>query len=288
MSKILKVALIQFSPISYDRKANLKKSLNLAKNALEDGAKIVLFPELFDSGYCIEDRDKEFGLDFSKNEIFSKLLELAKTYKAYMIACSIEKVKSKLYDTAYVIGKKGILGKYRKIYLWGDEIKRFKSGNEYPVFKLNFDEFSVKVGLQICYEIGFGEGARFLALKGAEILCYMAAFGKARNYVWDLASKVRALENGQFILACNRSGSEISKLSQEELLFAGNSRIINPKGEILGKITQKEGVLIREIDLEEVAIQRENLPYLKDIDLKLNSKILKKIIKEKKWLKKKF
>lgn len=133
--------------------------------------------------------------------------------------------------------------------------------------------------MQICYEIGFSEGSKFLALQGAEIICFPSAFGKARTYVWDLASRARALENGVFVLAANRSGSEISKINNKTLTFAGKSKIINPKGEIIKEILEEEGFIVAELDLEEVQIQRQrqNLPYLKDLNLKLNQEILTSI-----------
>ncbi|EOG4014825.1 carbon-nitrogen hydrolase family protein [Campylobacter coli] len=227
MQKLLKVALIQFAPKSYEVQNNLDKALKLAHLALEQGARLIVLPEL--------------------------------------------------YDSAYIISHKGLLGVYRKIYLWGNEKERFARGDKYPIFELEFENFKLKLGLQICYEIGFSEGSRFLALQGAEIICFPSAFGKARTYVWDLASRSRALENGVFVLAANRSGSEISKINNETLTFAGKSKIINPKGEIIKEILEEEGFIIAELDLEEVQIQRKNLPYLKDLNLKLNQEILTNI-----------
>ncbi|EAL1419923.1 carbon-nitrogen hydrolase family protein, partial [Campylobacter coli] len=84
-------------------------------------------------------------------------------------------------------------------------------------------------------------------------------------------------ENGVFVLAANRSGSEMSKINNETLTFAGKSKIINPKGEIIKEILEEEGFIIAELDLEEVQIQRKNLPYLKDLNLKLNQEILTNI-----------
>lgn len=100
-------------------------------------------------------------------------------------------------------------------------------------------------------------------------MIYPSAFGKQRLYVWDLASRARALENGVFVLACNRSGKEVSKLNGKILSFAGHSRIINPKGEIIKEIKDKSGVCVVNLDLNEVDLQRENLPYLRDLNLTL-------------------
>ncbi len=275
MRRKLKVALIQFAPLSYEREQNLNKSLIFTQTALEQGAKLVVLPELFDSGYCVEDKDFSYALSLEK-ELPSSLKELAKKYEAYIIACSIEKEDDILYDTAFIVGKEGLVGKYRKIYLFRDEKKRFARGQDYPVFELVFKDFSLKLGLQICYEIGFGEGARFLALQGAELICYPSAFGKARAYVWDLASRARALESGAFVLAANRCGSEISKLSGENLEFAGRSKIINPKGEILSELSEKEDISYAVLDITQVKAQREYLTYLKDLDLDLSQKMYAK------------
>ncbi|MDU9769380.1 carbon-nitrogen hydrolase family protein, partial [Helicobacter pylori] len=164
------------------------------------------------------------------------------------------------------------VGKHRKIYLWGDEKSRFKRGKKYEVFTLDFGDFSTKVGLQICYEIGFGVGANLLALQGAEVLIYPSAFGKARAYNWDLLSKARALENGCFVCACNHSGEETNAQLKQTLEFAGDSRIIAPNGKIIAQATKLNEVIIAEMDLNEVALQRQKIPYLQDFDTKLTKK----------------
>lgn len=137
---------------------------------------------------------------------------------------------------------------------------------------LDFGDFSAKVGLQICYEIGFGVGANLLALQGAEVLIYPSAFGKARAYNWDLLSRARALENGCFVCACNHSGEETSAKLKQTLEFAGDSRIIAPNEKIIAQATKLNEVVIAEMDLNEVALQRQKIPYLQDFDTKLTKK----------------
>lgn len=210
--RILNVALIQMCPKPYELRENMRLALKLAKDSLKKGVNLVVFHELFDSGYCISPHDSDFALDFAKPQkhaTFKALSVFAKENGVYIVACGIEKSNKKLYDTAYIISPSGkCVGKHRKIYLWGKEKSRFSKGKKYEVFKLNFGNFSAKVGLQICYEIGFGVGANILALQGAEILIYPSAFGAARAYNWDLLSRARAIENGCFVLACNHSGAE--------------------------------------------------------------------------------
>ncbi|MGL2376102.1 carbon-nitrogen hydrolase family protein [Helicobacter pylori] len=280
--RILKTAVIQMQSKPYALNENLQLALNLAKEAHNKGANLIVLPELFDSGYCVNDKDTDFGLDFKaiergeetlKSETLRALSDFAKSSDTHIVACSIEKTNKKLYDSAYIIPPKGgIVGKHRKIYLWGDEKSRFKRGKKYEVFTLDFGDFSAKVGLQICYEIGFGVGANLLALQGAEVLIYPSAFGKARAYNWDLLSKARALENGCFVCACNHSGEETNAKLKQTLEFAGDSRIIAPNGKIIAQATKLNEVIIAEMDLNEAALQRQKIPYLRDFDTKLTKK----------------
>lgn len=270
--KELNVALIQMHCKAGDLEHNLNVSNDLMLDSISKGARILCLSELFDSGYALK-CDKDFALNFKKsNRTLKFLLDFAKNYNVFIIANSIEKSAKHFYDTAYIVAPSGILGKYRKIYLWGSEKSRFKNGRKYPVFKLDLGDFKLKIGLQICYEIGFGEGARILALKGAEIIFYPSAFGRARFYAWDVASRARALENGVFVIACNQSGNEI-------LEFGGKSRIINPKGQILCEAKQENEILIANIHLDEVKQARNEIPYLKDLNKKLVIKNLKKLVK---------
>ena len=282
----INVALIQMCPKPYALSKNLALALNLAKEARKKGANLIILPELFDSGYCVGDRDAEFGIDFSaikrgekftqNSETYRALSDFAKSSGAYIVACSIEKSskekpRKKLFDTAYIFSPQGkLIGKHRKIYLWGEEKSRFSKGKKYEVFSLDFGNFKAKVGLQICYEIGFGVGANILALQGAEILIYPSAFGKARAYNWDLLSRARALENGVFVCACNHSGAESN--AKQTLEFAGDSRIIAPNGKIIAQATKLNEVIIANINLDEVKAQREKIPYLKDFDAKLTKR----------------
>ncbi|MGL2601289.1 carbon-nitrogen hydrolase family protein [Helicobacter pylori] len=280
--RILKTAVIQMQSKPYALNENLQLALNLAKEAHNKGANLIILPELFDSGYCVNDKDAEFGINLKaiehgeetlKSETLRALSGFVKSSDTHIVACSIEKNNKKLYDSAYIIPPKGkIVGKHRKIYLWGDEKSRFKRGKKYEVFTLDFGDFSTKVGLQICYEIGFGVGANLLALQGAEVLIYPSAFGKARAYNWDLLSKARALENGCFVCACNHSGGETNAKLKQTLEFAGDSRIIAPNGKIIAQATKLNEVIIAEMDLNEVALQRQKIPYLQDFDTKLTKK----------------
>ncbi|MDE5603671.1 MAG: carbon-nitrogen hydrolase family protein [Helicobacter sp.] len=282
MNNKLKVSLIQMHSIPRDVEGNLEIALKLAKKGVENGSKLIVFPELFDSGYCVELEDEKYASDFENFEdskTLTTLLDFCLEYQVYVVGSIIERDSHNkvFYDTAFILNQRGLAGKYRKIYLWGDESRRFCRGEDYPVFSLDFGDFSVKVGLQICYEIGFSEGARILGLKGADILIFPSAFGRARLYAWNLASKARALENGAFVLAVNQSKSQNSQFTHQKINFAANSQVINPQGEVLARARKSNEVLMCELDLGECAKQRKAIPYLQDMDVSLQIKALQSL-----------
>lgn len=255
------VAAVQMNPVPYDRQQNLEKAEQLINEAIQKNANLIVLPELFNTGYRVEDKDPEMAEEIP-GYTTNWLIEIAKKHNIYLATAILEKtdVKGIVYDTALLVGPEGLVGTYRKTHLWDLENVRFTKGDELPVFKTPYGT----IGLQICYEIGFPEGARVLALKGADIILYPSAFGKARRYAWDIASRSRALENGVFLVAANRTGTE-----KEETYFGGGSRVIDPLGTVLTKSEEESDVVVAELDLKQVTEQRRTLPYLRDLNRSL-------------------
>ncbi len=251
------IAAAQMNCVLYDVDANLVRAEKLIKKASYKGAKLVALPELFNTGYCVADKDYELSEPVPGGRTCTWMEEMSAKYGVYLAGAIIERGEADgvLYDTNVLTGPDGYVGKYRKVCLWGNEALRFRSGCEYPVFDIGF----AKVGLQICYEVGFPEGARILTLKGADLLLYSAAFGKKRSYVWELASRARALESGAYVLACNRFGKD-----DKDTEFAAKSRIISPTADILEETVKAGDVIYAEIDMAQVAKQRRTVPYLRD------------------------
>ena len=258
-SSVVKVAAIQMDCISGDREENLNKALHLLEESIEYGAKLVVLPELFSTGYWVKELDMKLA-ETIPGETTLKLEHIAKTQNICIAGAILEQGEARgvIYDTAFLITPKGINGTYRKICLWDTERTRFKSSCTYPaIFKSSIGN----IGLQICYEIGFPEGARMLTLQGADILLYPSAFGKPRLYIWDIATRSRAVENGIYLIAANRSGTE----DNGKIEFAGHSRIISPKGEILAEAKKADEVIVAEVDLRAIVEQRRAVPYLRDL-----------------------
>ncbi|WP_019416132.1 carbon-nitrogen hydrolase family protein [Paenisporosarcina sp. TG20] len=255
------VAAIQMNSVPYDLQGNLKMAEQLITQALQKNGKLIVLPELFNTGYRVEDKDTEMAEEIP-GYTTTWLTEIAKKHNVYFSTAILEKgaIKGIVFDTAILVGPEGLIGSYRKTHLWDLENIRFTKGEDFPVFETPIGN----IGMQICYEIGFPEGARILALKGADIIVYPSAFGKARRYAWDIASRARALENGIFIIAANRTGTE-----KGETIFGGGSRIVDPFGEILVQTENESDVILIEIELNKVTEQRRMLPYLRDLNKNL-------------------
>jgi predicted amidohydrolase len=267
-SHFLTVAAIQMDSTLYDLHANLDLAGQLIDKAVQKKAKLIVLPELFNTGYRVEDRDTELA-EKIPGYTTNWLEQIAKKHNVYLAAAILENsvTSGLIYDTAILVGPNGLIGSYRKTHLWNAENVRFTKGEDFPVFETPIG----KIGLQICYEIGFPEGARTLALKGADIILYPSAFGEARKYAWDIASKSRALENGTFIIASNRTGTE-----RNETVFGGCSRVVDPCGTVLVQTGNENDVIIAEIDLKQVIEQRRTIPYLRDLNKSLFVKELSK------------
>jgi len=256
---VIKVAAVQMDCILGNKEENLAKSISLLEEACDQGAKLILLPELFSTGYWVEEWDMELAENIP-GETTHRLKRFANERGVYISGSILEhgEARGVIYDTAFLISPGGLEGIYRKIFLWDSERTRFKNAHSFPIFKSSLGN----IGMQICYEVGFPEGARLLAMKGADILLYPSAFGLQRLYVWDIATRSRAVENGVFLLAANRSGRE----NEGQIEFAGHSRIVNPRGEVLAEAENMDQVIVTNIDLALVPEQRRAVPYLRDFE----------------------
>ncbi len=251
------VASVQMNSVPGDKNRNLSKAFDLIGEACDKGAVLTVLPELFSTGYCVKDLDMDLAEPIP-GETTQQLERLAKERNVYICAAILEhgEARGVIYDTAVLVSPSGISGMYRKVFLWDAERTRFKHGDSFPVIATKLGT----IGMQICYEVGWPEAARMLSLNGADLLVYPAAFAKARYYVWDIATRSRAVENGVFLIAANRSGQE------DEIEFAAHSRIVNPRGEIIAEATEMDEVIVASIDLDLVSKQRREVPYLRDYE----------------------
>ena len=288
MIKKVKIGIIQ-SKISDNIQKNINSAIKNIKKAALKKAKIICMPELFLSNYfCQTENHSNFKLaekiPGKTTKIFCQLAN--KLQIVLMISLFEKKTHGFYHNTSIVISEKGkILSKYRKMHIPDDpgyyEKFYFTPGD--LGFKSVKTKFG-KIGPLICWDQWFPEAARLTALKGAQIIFYPTAigwhpkekkkFGKSQLDSWVTMQKSHAIANGTYVVAINRVGAE--RKGNKKIEFWGNSIIIDPNGQIIGKLgNKKEGILIREINYNKIDSVREHWPFLRDRRIDFYKGILK-------------
>ncbi|WP_321420934.1 nitrilase-related carbon-nitrogen hydrolase [uncultured Methanomethylovorans sp.] len=237
---------------------NLNKAMAMADKAVSSGADIVVFPELFSTGFCYEEIS-----DLAEEAPYCtilKLLEFSKRMECVVIGSIIEK-QSHSDDYAYYnLGfcvEHGILtGVYRKSHPFKKELNFFTAGNS--IHPIALEKYGLTIGLEICYELRFPEVARKLALAGADLLVTAAQFPNPRRHVWRTLSLARAIENQIPHVACNLVGSSPTSS------FFGGSIIIDAAGNVLAEADDAECVIMHTINTENTAKVRSAMPVFLD------------------------
>lgn len=243
----MKIGFCQFNVAYKNPDANLDKIKDMISGSDAD---LIVLPELCLSGYYFKSKEElyEYADESVQNKMISELQIIAKRKDMYIAAGIAEKAEDKLYNSAFVIGPEGLIGKHRKINLTVNE-KIFDRGNGFDIINIG----NVKIGIVICFDSWFPESYRLLSLKGAQIICCPANFGG--HWTPDVL-KVRSLENKVFTVLSNRTGNE--KVDNVDEEFRGESQIIDYEGNVLAKAEQKECLMVTDIDPEAV-IKKNNM-----------------------------
>jgi N-carbamoylputrescine amidase len=279
-SSIIKVGLVQ-TACSPDPKANLNKTLTAVERAARQGAKIICTQELFRSQYFCQSEDHKYfklaePIPGPSTQAFQKL---AKKHRAVIIASLFEKRAAGVYhNTAAIIDADGsLLGVYRKMHIPDDPLYYEKF--YFTPGDLGFRAWQTryaKIGVLICWDQWYPEGARLTALQGAEILFYPTAigwhpgekkkYGALQHNAWETIQRSHAIANGCYVCAPNRVGHEIlADVGGEGIEFWGQSFVAGTSGEILAKASvDKEENLIVPLDLVHVDTTRTHWPFLRD------------------------
>ena len=276
MARIVKSGLIQISipksegdgTIDEIKEAIIQKHIPFIEDAGKQGVQILCLQEIFTTPYFCPGQDAKWyaSAETIPGPTIERMQQYAKKYQMVMVIPIFEKERAgMLYNTAAVIDADGkYMGKYRKTHIphtsgfW--EKFFFRPGNlGYPVFETAY----AKVGVYICYDRHFPEGARALGLNGAEIVYNPSATVKGLSqYLWKLEQPAHAVANGYFMGCINRVGIEKPWNLGE---FYGSSYFVDPRGQIVAIASEdNDELLVTEIDLEMIEEVRATWQFFRD------------------------
>ena len=276
MARNIKSGLIQMSlpmtegegTIKEIMDAMVQKHIPFIEDAGKQGVQILCLQEIFNTPYFCPGQDNVWyaSAESVPGPTTELMQDYAKKYNMVIIVPIYEKEQAGvLYNTAAVIDADGkYLGKYRKNHIphtsgfW--EKYFFKPGNlGYPIFETKY----AKVGLYICYDRHFPDGARCLGLNGAEIVYNPSAtVAGLSEYLWKLEQPAHAAANGYFMGCINRVGTEKPWNLGE---FYGTSYFVNPRGQIIAEASRdQDELLVSEFDLDMIDEVRSTWQFFRD------------------------
>ena len=272
-----RVGLVQMS-CGLDPNENLEKAKWKIREAAAAGAQIVCLQELFRSQYFCRVEDAElFALAETIPGPSTEVLgPIARKLGIVIVASVFEKRAQGLYhNTAVILGDDGeIQGLYRKMHIPDDPLYFEKF--YFTPGDLGFKKFDTRfgcIGVLVCWDQWYPEGARLTALQGANILFYPTAigwhpsekeqYGAAQQDAWRTIQRAHAIANGVYVAAVNRVGFEGPP--EHGLEFWGSSFIADPFGQVIAEAsTDREEILIAECDPNRMDEVRRNWPFFRD------------------------
>ncbi len=277
MPRIVRAGLIQASvgteapqELDHLKKYMIDKHVSMIEQGAGEGVEVLCLQELFYGPYFCAEQDARWYSMVERvpdGPTVTLMQELAKKHNMVMVVPVYEEAMAGVYyNTAAVLDHDGAyLGKYRKTHIphlepgfW--EKFYFKPGNSgFPVFTTKIGN----VGVYICYDRHFPEGARALGLNGAEIVFNPSAtVAGLSEYLWELEQPAHEVANGYFVGAINRVGHEQPWDIGE---FYGRSYFCNPRGQIIAQASRnRDEVVVADLDLDEIREVRTIWQFFRD------------------------
>lgn len=226
---VVRVACIQMRPDVGENEQNLMRSLEFCGRAADAGARLVVLPELANSGYMFESRVEawEAAEDVETGQTISAWADFCRERDIYLVGGFAERAGQSLFNSSAFLGPDGYIGTYRKVHLWNRENLFFEPGDlGYPVFNTRIG----RLGSVICYDVWFPEAVRACALGGADILCVPTNWVPIPGQEPDAPAMATVLtqagahSNSMYVAAANRIGVERGQA------FVGQSLVVNYTG----------------------------------------------------------
>lgn len=253
----LKIAIAQIDIALGQPQINQKTITDYAKKAADAGVDVLIYPEMWNTGYALTALDTLADVDGVNSQ--QVLSQLAKTYQLNIIGGSVAILRDgDFYNTMYIFDKNGQkVQEYDKLHLFGlmNEGQYITSGTKTNSFKLA----GVPSAGAICYDIRFPEWLRTIMAPGPQEILYIAAqWPIQRIKQWQILLQARAIENQAFVVAANRVGYD------DHNVFGGSSLIIDPLGRIVQQAGEEETLLVAEINTNDEQDVRGEIPVFSD------------------------
>jgi predicted amidohydrolase len=256
-----KIAVAQIDIAFANRERNLARMLDVLGETAAEGAKLTVFPEAALTGYCYESlaeaRPHAEPIPGPSTERFAAA---CKKHGCYAIYGLLEADGERIFNACVLVGPEGVVGSYRKIHLPYLGVDRFTTPGDRP-FAIH-EAAGIRIGMNICYDGGFPESARVLALLGADLVVLPTNWPPGAECMAGCVVNARAMENNIFYASCDRVGTE------RTFPFIGQSKICGPSGQTLAEANHdREAILYAEIDVA-AARQKKIVrrPKLHEID----------------------
>jgi predicted amidohydrolase len=236
-----KVAAVQYEPTLGEKEKNVDDLVRLTVEAAENGARLIVHPEMATTGYCWYNREEiEPFVEAIPGPTTERFGRIAREYGCYIVLGmpEVDPKTGAYYNSAPLVGPTGLIGNYRKAQPYDCEPVWAKDGDlGFPVYETEIGN----IGAFICMDAVFPETARMMALAGADVLAFPTNWdvSEAPHPHWN----TRAWENGCYFVAADRWGVE------RNVPFSGNSCVISPDGTIEAHLAKGDGIVYGEVDI---------------------------------------
>jgi predicted amidohydrolase len=266
------VALAQIESKPCDKEGNLRKLEKAAVKAQKQGAELLVLPELSLTGYVVRDQIFELAEEIpgTSTERVEKIARKTGLHVVFGMPELSKNTQATLHNTSVLVSPRGLVGKYRKMYLPThsvfEEKRYFRPGYQPAVFSTDLG----RIGLLICYDIYFPEVTRCERLAGAQLIICISASPGIRRTFFEVLTAARAIENTAFLAFVNLVGVE------DGLQFWGGSRLLGPNGRPLVQAKyDEEDFVVHEVDYTDIRSVEAFVPTLKDLRPELFDKLRK-------------
>ncbi|MCK5772770.1 MAG: carbon-nitrogen hydrolase family protein [Thermoplasmata archaeon] len=254
----LSVEVVQKKHERHDVAGNLLLIVNTVRDSAAD---LIVFPEMFLTGYTIGDDVFQMALE-STSSLFDPLKKMLSESGKYVVLGFPERsteIRGQVFNSALVIGPDGVMDTYRKSHLVDlgpfEEYSYYTPGNSLPIFEIK----GMRFGIIICYDIFFPELTKYYALNGADCVICISASPSVTRDLFEILMKARAVENTIYFVYANLLGFD------GRMDFGGGGAVIDPRGKEIAKGPYfEEGKVIANIDPRVIELTRKLRPTLRD------------------------